>query len=173
MRNSSSGWVRLAGAALVAGFLIGLPSPVLAQGLAALGKEVWLTRSNCRDCHGSLGNGYQDDPQAPQGYNLRETILSPDEMRDVIRCGRPGGLMPSFQRTAWTDRAPCWGMVADDVGDMIPDKAETALADRLLNALVEMIFAEFVGKPDITQEMCTDFLGQAAARCVGFPAAGN
>jgi len=106
------------------------------DGDPVLGKRLWLTTVNCRDCHGSLANGAPDIPQEPQGYNLRETILTPEEMRDTVRCGRIGGLMPYFQSSAWTARAPCYGMVAADIGADIPDRAERMLADRALNALI-------------------------------------
>ena len=162
-------------AALAAGFLAILGAgPALSQeGDPVLGKSVWLGQVNCKDCHGSLANGVQDVPQEPQGYNLRETVLTPEDLREVVRCGRPGGLMPSFQRSAWTERAPCYGMTAAEVGDLIPDRGERSLPDRLLDALVAMIFADFVGKAEITFEICRDFLGETASRCNGFPRAGN
>ena len=143
------------------------------DGDPVLGKKIWLTGVTCKYCHGSLGQGVQDDPQMPQGYNLRATSLSPDQMREVVRCGRPGGLMPYFQRNAWTERAPCYGMTAAEVGDLIPDKADKMLSDRSLDAIIAVIFEEFVGKTEITREICVDFVGEGATRCKQYPLAGN
>jgi len=173
-----SKWRRLAAhgtAAIVAGILaVSGAAPVIAQdGDPVLGKRIWLSTANCKDCHGTLANGVQEIPQEPQGYNLRITSLSPEEMRDVVRCGRPGGLMPYFQRSAWTDRGLCYGMTAQDAGDLIPDRADRMLTDRVLDALIAMIYAEFVGKAAITFEMCVDFVGEGNSRCNEFPRARN
>ncbi len=165
----------LGAAALIAGVLSisGAGTAVAQDGDPVLGKRLWLTTANCRDCHGSLANGFPDIAQEPQGYNLRETILTPEEMRDTVRCGRIGGLMPYFQRNSWTDRGPCYGMVAADIGDDIPDRAERMLPDRSLDAIIAFIFAEFVGNTVITFEACSELLGDGNSRCTQFPRAGN
>jgi hypothetical protein len=157
------------GAAMVVAVMLGFSGVAVAQdGDPVLGKRLWLTTVNCRDCHGSLANGAPDIPQEPQGYNLRETILTPEEMRDTVRCGRIGGLMPYFQSSAWTARAPCYGMVAADIGNDIPDRAERMLADRSLNAIIAFIFEEFVGKTKITFEACIGLVGEGNTRCNEF-----
>lgn len=163
------------GAALLAAMLAipGAGTANAQNGDPELGKRLWLTTANCKDCHGSLANGAPDIAQEPQGYNLRETILTPEEMRDVVRCGRIGGLMPYFQRNSWTDRGPCYGMVAADIGDAIPDRAERMLPDRSLDAIIAFIFAEFVGNTLITFEACNELLGEGNSRCTQFPRAAN
>ena len=89
-------------------------SPVAAQD-ANFGKQIWLTKVNCRDCHGWSGNGLPDNPQAPGGHSLRKTTLTFDEIAEVIRCGRPGTQMPYFDRFAYTDDR-CYGMTRSDLG---------------------------------------------------------
>ena len=145
----------------------GIGLAVAQDGDPVLGKRLWLTTANCKDCHGTLANGIQDIAQEPQGYNLRETILTPEEMRDTVRCGRIGGLMPFFQRNSWTDRGPCYGMVAADISADMPDQADRMLPDRSLDALIAFIFEEFVGKT-LTLESCVGLLGEGNTRCNAF-----
>jgi len=155
---------------VVTGILLGagIGLAVAQDGDPVLGKRLWLTTANCKDCHGSLADGAPDIPQEPQGYNLRETILSPEEMRDTVRCGRIGGLMPYFQRNSWTDTGRCYGMVAAGIGADIPNRADRMLADRSLNALIAFIFEDFVGKTEITLEACIELLGEDNTRCNPF-----
>lgn len=150
--------------------ILAFPNTADAQdGDPELGKRLWLTTANCKDCHGSLANGVQEIPQEPQGYNLRESILTPEEMRDTVRCGRIAGLMPYFQRSAWTERGLCYGMTAADIGDdAMPDRADRMLADRSLDALIAFIFKEFVGNTLITFESCTGLLGEGNSKCKEF-----
>ncbi|MBT4711486.1 MAG: hypothetical protein HOB82_08165 [Alphaproteobacteria bacterium] len=156
------------GAALLIAGMLAVPGTAAAQdGDPELGKRLWLTTANCKDCHGSLANGAPDIAQEPQGYNLRETILTAEEMRDTVRCGRIGGLMPYFQSSAWTDRAPCYGMIAADIGNDIPDRAERMLADRTLNALIAFIYRDFVGVA-LNLASCTELLGEENSRCNAF-----
>src|ERR1700674_2580095 len=56
--------------------------------------------SGCSDCHGAFANGEKERDESPTGANLRRTRLNAEELKVVIRCGRPGSEMPSFEEGA-------------------------------------------------------------------------
>ena len=49
-----------------------------------LGFQVWKDKVWCGQCHGWNGNGLPDDPRAPVGANLRETLLTPELFYDFL-----------------------------------------------------------------------------------------
>ena len=131
---------------------------------AVLGKQVWLTRVNCRDCHGWAAHGVQDDPQAPKGPNLRISLLSPEEIATTILCGRPATEMPYFSRFSYTDDR-CYGLTAADLGNNMPPLGQASLSNRAVNALVALIqsFQEKSEQP--TYQECLEFWGEGATLC--------
>lgn len=134
-----------------------------------LGKSVWTRRAPCAECHGIFADGVMEIAQQPQGANLRTGNLPPEEMFAVIKCGRPATLMPYFYRNAWEPPRSCFGMTRADVDDMLPERGDPLMPDRLINALVAFIFRDFVGAGLVTFEYCRDFLGEQATRCEGYP----
>ncbi len=151
--TGTTGWARH-GTGLLAStiFAFGLavlatPAPAQDAQVLALGKQLWGSKAPCRDCHGSTGNGVPDVPQEPEGANLHTTPLTREQLAEVIRCGRPGTGMPSFDRNAYTDDR-CYGMTAADLGDQQPPPGTPPLSDREVNAIVEYIVATFVGKDE-------------------------
>ena len=166
-------------AMLAVGVAVGWGAAAAAQeGYAAngdpdLGRSVWLSRSSCAECHGVFADGDQEVDQQPRGADLRTTILSPQDMFAVIKCGRPGTQMPYFFRNAWRAPRTCFGMTEEDVGDLIPDAGDGLLPDRLINALVAFIFRDLVGAGPVTFEHCRDLLGEAAGRCAAYPRAAD
>ena len=160
--------------AVVAGILLLVTATASAPPVAAqdadFGKQIWLTKVNCRDCHGWSGNGLADNPQAPSGPNLRATALTPDQIAEVIRCGRPGTPMPYFDQFAYTDRR-CYGMTAADMGDKIPGPGAKTLIKREVDALVALIESTFIGKGPPTYEECRAFWGANSTQCDRYPKA--
>ena len=141
---------------------------------AVLGRQVWQSLANCRECHGWAANGQQELPQQPQGANLRETSLTPADMAEVIRCGRPATEMPYFGGNAtWGPNGKCYGMTRAEAGPMMPIKADSSLSDRQISSVVAYIFASLVGKGPITREECDAFFGAGQAKCAGYAAAGK
>jgi mono/diheme cytochrome c family protein len=146
--------------------------PAFAQdgnGDPVLGKQVWLSGAPCRNCHGWAANGVQDGPQDPVGANLRKTILTPEQMSEMVRCGKPQSEMPYFFAMAWAGENKCYGMTRAEVGAMLPNRTDTTLSQRQIDAVVAFIFVQFVGKGDPTFEECTELLGANSTRCPQYP----
>jgi len=137
---------------------------------AKLGKDIWITKAPCKNCHGWGGHGIPDDPQAPAGFTLRGTKLTQAQIVEVILCGRPGSEMPYFDRNAYTD-ARCYGMTREQLGGMNIGQGSTTLTQREATALAIFIVSEFVGKGAPTFEECDAFWGAGAARCKEYPRA--
>jgi mono/diheme cytochrome c family protein len=152
-----------AGAALLAfGSL-----PVSAQSVS-LGADVWREKAPCRACHGSFGDGIPDVAQSVPGASLRYTKLEPDQIAEVIKCGRPGTPMPYFDRGAYTDDR-CFGLTREAIGKDMPDKGDPVLNDREVASIVMFIVQNFIGKGDPTFEECTAFWGPRATTCANYP----
>ncbi len=165
MRNSqilrrASLWAAAAALAMGGAFA---PLPAAAQNVE-LGKQVWLSRVNCRDCHGWAAHGVQDDPQAAGAPNLRISTLTREDIAETIRCGRPGTEMPYFNRFSYTDDR-CYGLTAEALGADTPELGMAHLSDRAVNALVDLIqdFQARGEKP--TYEECLEFWGPDATLC--------
>lgn len=137
------------------------------EGDPEVGASAWRS-GQCKDCHGWAGDGVPENRQA-SGPNLRESLLSPEQMLEVIRCGRPGTDMPSFRANAWTDIIPCYGMTEPLAGAMAPEVGGRTLGDRTIAGLVAFIFRDFVGQGPVTQEYCLETIGEDSTRCEGYP----
>jgi len=157
---------------LAAGLLVTCAASALAPSASAqeakLGKQIWLSKVNCRDCHGWGGHGVGDNPQAPTGANLRKTQLTADQIAEVIRCGRPGTEMPYFDRFSYTDDR-CYGMTAVQIGGQIPAPGIASLIKREVDGLVALITSDFVGKGAPTFEECREFWGPDGTLCDRYP----
>ncbi len=69
-----------------------------AQRVIAQGKDIFKTKATCQFCH-------KWDASGDQGYggnaaSLRATKLSPAQVAETIKCGRPGTGMPYHDRFA-------------------------------------------------------------------------
>lgn len=150
---------------------LGATVPASAQiGDPELGERVWREISNCADCHGWAGDGVPDIPQE-QGADLRESLLTPEFAFEVIRCGRPGTAMPAFRRNTWSEIIPCYGMTEPMAPGMQPERSESPLSDRFIEALVAFVFQDFVGQGPVTHEYCVGVFGDDSLRCNRYPAA--
>src|ERR1700749_983510 len=83
----------------------------------AQGKDIFKTKATCQFCH-------KWDASGDQGYggnalSLRKTQLTPPQMAEVIKCGRPHTGMPYHDRFAYTDKR-CYGMTRADLGEDMP-----------------------------------------------------
>lgn len=128
------------------------------------GLQVWKDKVWCGQCHGWSGNGLPDDPRAPVGFNLRETLLTPEQFADVVRCGRPGTEMPAFDARAYVDDR-CYGLTEEDLGDMTPPKQGVYLIQREINGLIAYVYSTIVGRGPFTDEDCRAYYGEDASIC--------
>lgn len=140
--------------------------PAAAQNVA-LGKSVFQTKAQCPECHGWAGHGVHEDPRAPNGANLRETVMDAEALYVAIQCGLPGTSMPAFDRFAYRDDR-CFGMTAEEIGDLKPPPGAVDLIRREILALVDYLTAAVVGRGEPTMEECTEFFGPDNNRCAGF-----
>jgi cytochrome c553 len=162
---------RWAAAALSATILsvgaFGFSSAAEAQNLK-LGKSTWQEGgADCVRCHGWAGDGQGEDERAPQGANLRVSFLDRETMEMFIKCGIPGTEMPHFDRGAYTDDR-CFGQTAQQIGNDKPFIAERTIIKRQIDALLDYLFAEVVGKGmPVTLEVCEKYYKEGSTRCVG------
>lgn len=169
-RASALSLISAAAALLAPPALAQAQAPAQVQGDAVLGKQIWLSGAPCRNCHGWSANGVQDGPQEPVGANLRKTELTPDQMAEIVRCGKLQSEMPYFLGQSWQgDSKTCYGIARAEAGAALPPRTDTTLSQRQIDAVVAFIFAQFVGKGDPTFEECTDLLGANSSRCAQFP----
>ncbi|HEY2135132.1 MAG TPA: c-type cytochrome, partial [Xanthobacteraceae bacterium] len=109
----------------------------------AYGKDVFKTKATCQFCH-------KWDASGDQGYggialSLRKTQLTPEQMAEVVKCGRPGTGMPYHDKFAYTDKR-CFGMTRADLGKDMPSAGNEFLQPREIDAVVKYLFAKAVGR---------------------------
>jgi len=106
------------------------------------GLAAW-RNSGCADCHGAFANGEKERDESPTGADLRRARLNADELKLVIRCGRQGTGMPSFEEGA----RGCSGGVGDY-------PAPAKLSAEQIDNVVAYLQARIVGKGKITKQEC-------------------
>ena len=126
------------------------------------GKEGFKTKATCQFCH-------KWDASGDQGYggnalSLRKTQLTPAQMAEVVKCGRPGTGMPYHDRFAYTDKR-CYGYNREQMGKDMPPAGNDFLSTREVEAVVKYLFAKDVGKGPATYEDCVDFWGKDTKQC--------
>lgn len=145
MKLQSKSAPRIRAFTLIAG-LLAMASVAHAQD-TAFGQRVYQDKADCKFCHGPEADG-RGDPRSPGAApNLRKTILNRAQLIEVIACGRPNTEMPHFDKYAYDDDTPCYGMKEKDVGkDKPPDPHSTPLTRREIEAVVDYLTAVFIGK---------------------------
>jgi len=110
------------------------------------GQRLFQDKGDCKFCHGENGDG-RGEPRSPgAASNLHNTKLNREQLIEVIACGRPATEMPHFDKYAYEEKN-CYGLSADEIGQKIPpDPHSTSLTRREIEAVVDYIFATFVGK---------------------------
>ena len=137
------------------------PSPADERTIA-FGREIFKVKATCQFCH-------KWDASGDQGYggnalSSRKTQLTPPQMAEVIKCGRPHTAMPYHDRFAYTDKR-CYGMTRADLGDDMPTAGNEFLQPREIDAVVKYLFAKVVGRGASTYEECVDFWGSDTREC--------
>jgi mono/diheme cytochrome c family protein len=126
------------------------------------GREIFKTKATCQFCHKWDGSG--DQGYGGNALSLRKTQLTPPQMAEVVKCGRPHTQMPYHDRFAYTDKR-CFGMTRDDLGNDMPPAATESLQPREIDAVVKYLFAKVVGRGASTYEECVEFWGAGTREC--------
>jgi mono/diheme cytochrome c family protein len=126
------------------------------------GKEIFKSKAVCQYCH-------KWDASGDQGYggnalSLRVTQLTPEQLTEVVKCGRPGTGMPYHDRFAYTDKR-CYGYTREQMGKDMPPAGNDFLSNREVEAVVKYLFATDVGKGPATYDDCVDFWGKDTRQC--------
>jgi mono/diheme cytochrome c family protein len=137
------------------------PSPEDARTIE-YGKEVFKTKATCQFCHKWDGSG--DQGYGGNALSLRKTQLTPPQIAEVVKCGRPHTGMPYHDRFAYTDKR-CYRMTRDDLGEDMPPAATESLQPREIDAVVKYLFAKVVGRGESTWQECVDFWGSDTREC--------
>jgi mono/diheme cytochrome c family protein len=130
--------------------------------LLEFGKEIFKSKAVCQYCH-------KWDASGDQGYggnalSLRATHLTPEQLAEVVKCGRPGTGMPYHDRFAYTDKR-CYGHTREEMGKDMPPAGNDFLSQREIDAVVKYLFAKAVGRGPATYEDCIDFWGKETRQC--------
>jgi mono/diheme cytochrome c family protein len=107
--------------------------------LLEFGKEIFKSKAVCQHCH-------KWDASGDQGYggnalSLRATHLTPEQLTEVVKCGRPGTGMPYHDRFAYTDKR-CYGHTREEMGKDMPPAGNDFLSQREVDAVVKYLFAK-------------------------------
>jgi mono/diheme cytochrome c family protein len=160
---------RFAVAAIVVACAVASPAAAPAEELSpeeartlAYGLEVFKTKATCQFCHKWDGSG--DQGYGGNALSLRKTQLTPAQMAEVVKCGRPHTQMPYHDRFAYTDKR-CFGLTRDDLGNDMPPAATESLQPREVDAVVKYLFARVVGRGEPTYAECVEFWGADTHQC--------
>lgn len=126
------------------------------------GKEIFKNKAQCQYCHKWDGGG--DQGYGGNALSLRKTQLTPEQLAEVIRCGRPTTGMPYHDEHAYTDKR-CYDYTKADLGKDMPPMAVESLQKREVDAVVKYLFARVVGHGPATYEDCVDFWGKDTKQC--------
>jgi cytochrome c5 len=126
------------------------------------GKEIFKSKAVCQYCH-------KWDASGDQGYggnalSLRSTQLTPEQMTEVVKCGRPATGMPYHDRFAYTDKR-CYGYTREQMDKDMPPAGNDFLSNREVDAVVKYLFAKDVGRGPATYQDCIDFWGTETKQC--------
>jgi hypothetical protein len=125
------------------------------------GKEIYKVKADCQFCHKWDATG--DTGYGGIALSLRKTKLNPEQLAEVVKCGRPGTGMPYHDRLAYTDKR-CYDMTKADLGKNAPPMGEF-LSAREIDAVIKYLFAKAVGRDESTYEDCVDFWGKDTRQC--------
>ena len=132
------------------------------QRVIARGQDIFKTKATCQFCH-------KWDASGDQGYggnalSLRATKLTPAQVAETIKCGRPGTGMPFHDQFAYTDKR-CYGLTSTDLGNDMPPEPNAFLNADEINAVVQYLFATDVGHGPSTYDDCVAFWGSETRQC--------
>jgi hypothetical protein len=150
--------------AIVAITALTFSNAALAQGEQRVksGLSTWKS-AGCVDCHGKFADGNPDDDDFPIGANLRTTRLGIMAIREIIRCGRAGTGMPSFDEGGYIERS-CYGRPLGPRPDNL-QPTPRALTSREIEDIVAYLQARIIGRGKITFEECLAYSDDQKEEC--------
>jgi hypothetical protein len=158
----------IAVAALTMATFMAVAPAAVAQEDVALGLAIWKDKAGCPLCHGWSGDGLASGFHNQGGLPLRKTQLTRNQIRMTIQCGRPGTVMPHFDRFAYTDKR-CYGMTEKDLGNLVPDRAPTTLLPFEIDAVADYVATKVKAAGPVMRAQCVAFFGQTEAECAKYP----
>src|SRR5882724_4585864 len=117
------------------------------------GKEIYKIKANCQYCHKWDASG--DTGYGGIALSLRKSRLNPEQLAEVVKCGRPGTGMPYHDQYSYTDKR-CYDLTKTDLGKDAPPMGEF-LSKREVDAVIKYLFARVVGRGESTYDDCVDF----------------
>ena len=133
----------------------------------------------CEFCHGGTGNGGTVDEdnhgrRIDPGPSLVLTKLDRERMIELLSCGTPGGQMPQYLATAWTNERRCYGKVAADLSPedrplrpspyAEPPGPYSTLSAGQIEAVVTYVQEVYQGQ-GMTLANCIKYYGPASRAC--------
>lgn len=139
--------------------------PQVSERQLSFGKNIWRVKANCIYCHGWSGNGEGNERAPRPEISLRETILTKEQVMEVVQCGRPGTKMPYHDPFAYTDDR-CYGSTAEDLGEYTPNRTDAGtLQRREIDAVADYVITKIKDRGPITKAECEEFWGEGAGAC--------
>jgi hypothetical protein len=119
--------------------------------------------ANCMGCHKWSGNG--GGGYGGAAANLRQTTLTPEQIEQTIRCGRPGTGMPHFDADAYSD-GRCYGLKKSDLpAAQMPPEPDHPLRLTAIDAVATYVVTHIKGKGNPTLAQCQAFFGTETRAC--------
>ena len=119
-------------------------------------------KGNCMGCHswhGKGGGGYG------AGVTLRDMNLTIDEIKYVIKCGRPGTGMPYFLRKAYKEEK-CYDTTFEDYdGSYRPVNSKKFLSSKQIEA-VSIFVSEVLQNKKLDKNYCEFFYEKGSKICL-------
>ena len=144
---------------------LGSSGPTMAQDndKVKAGMAIW-QKVGCAECHGPFADGEKQRDESPTGANLRTARLDTAALKQVISCGRPGGVgMPSFDEGAYKVRA-CYGRPLGAPPDNLYPTAVTLTPDEI-DLVIAYLQARIIGKGRITKQECLAYYADRPDEC--------
>ncbi len=130
------------------------------------GRRVW-KKSKCAFCHGWAGDGHGHPRSPGAAASLRTSKLDRTAMKEIIRCGLPGGAMPYHDRMAYRD-GRCFNATAAELKpDEMPNKG-VAIQEKDLDSLVAYIFSNIKDRGPVTLEECENYFKAGSRNCLRY-----
>jgi mono/diheme cytochrome c family protein len=126
------------------------------------GKDIFKTKATCQFCHKWDGSG--DQGYGGNALSLRATKLTPAQVAETVKCGRPATGMPFHDELAYTDKR-CYGVSGAELGNDVPPQPNAFLNADEIDAVVKYLFAKDVGRGPSTYEDCVAFWGTETRQC--------
>src|SRR4051794_30132068 len=156
-------WSLAAACVLLAACVLSTAGPAWAEGPRADEGMRIFKSANCVGCHkwsGVGGGGY-----GGAAANLRATQLTPEQIQETVRCGRPGTGMPHFQADAY-DGGRCYGLKKSDLpSDQMPPEPDHPLRPEEIKTVAGYVVTSIKGRGAPNLADCQAFFGTASRVC--------